>query len=252
MTFSLIHGRHLPGHGSQVVFRPCAASVNNHDIGKPHLWVVTRDFPNHGTHLSGRGSQVVFRPRPTWTTMRSDSPIYHGRHQAVSKVVSRPRPMWTSMRSGNPIYHGRYLPAVSKVVSRPRPMWTSMRSGNPNYELLYEFTLHCHLLGNLSVRSPFWQEWFQIYFKIEETTKNLNQVGRPRDLNPGPPECESRALPRSHLARWERFCWHEWYPEIWNLQGCIFSMTIIYTRKSALPNVHHSFRFSLVFLNTNV
>ena len=39
------------------------------------------------------------------------------------------------------------------------------------------------------------------YFKIEETTKNLNQVGRPRDLNPGPPECESRGLPRSHLAR---------------------------------------------------
>ena len=27
------------------------------------------------------------------------------------------------------------------------------------------------------------------YFKIEETTKNLNQVGRPRDLKPGPPEC---------------------------------------------------------------
>ena len=39
------------------------------------------------------------------------------------------------------------------------------------------------------------------YFQIEETTKNLNQVDRPRDLNPGPPECESRALPRSHLAR---------------------------------------------------
>ena len=31
--------------------------------------------------------------------------------------------------------------------------------------------------------------------------KNLSQVGRHRDLNPGPPECESRALPRSHLAR---------------------------------------------------
>ena len=42
---------------------------------------------------------------------------------------------------------------------------------------------------------------FLRYFKIEETTKNLNQVGRPRDLNPGPPECESRALPWSHLAR---------------------------------------------------
>ena len=39
---------------------------------------------------------------------------------------------------------------------------------------------------------------------IEETTENLNQVGRPRHLNPGPPECESRALPRSHLARLKR------------------------------------------------
>ena len=35
-----------------------------------------------------------------------------------------------------------------------------------------------------------------------ETTKNLNQDGRGRDLNPGPPECEPRALPRSHLARY--------------------------------------------------
>ena len=31
--------------------------------------------------------------------------------------------------------------------------------------------------------------------------KNLSQVGRYRDLNPGPPEWVSRALPRSHLAR---------------------------------------------------
>ena len=52
------------------------------------------------------------------------------------------------------------------------------------------------------------------YFKIEETTKNLNQVGRPRDLNPGPPEWESRALPRSHLAR---CCW------VWN---------VLYTHKT--------------------
>ena len=31
--------------------------------------------------------------------------------------------------------------------------------------------------------------------------KNLSQVGRHWNLNPEPPECESRALPRSHLAR---------------------------------------------------
>ena len=30
--------------------------------------------------------------------------------------------------------------------------------------------------------------------------KNISQIGRHRDLNPGPPECESRALPRSHLV----------------------------------------------------
>ena len=32
--------------------------------------------------------------------------------------------------------------------------------------------------------------------------KNLSQVDRHQDLNPGPPECESRALPQSHLARY--------------------------------------------------
>ena len=41
--------------------------------------------------------------------------------------------------------------------------------------------------------------------KIEETTKNLKQVGRSLDLNPEPPECESRALPRGHLARLPNF-----------------------------------------------
>ena len=36
--------------------------------------------------------------------------------------------------------------------------------------------------------------------------KNPSQIGRIRGLNPGPPECESRALPRSHLARFCRVC----------------------------------------------
>ena len=35
----------------------------------------------------------------------------------------------------------------------------------------------------------------------ENHGKNPSQVGRHQDLNPGPPKCESRALPRSHLAR---------------------------------------------------
>ena len=37
---------------------------------------------------------------------------------------------------------------------------------------------------------------------IEENyEENHTQVGRHRDLKPGSPECESHALPRSHLAR---------------------------------------------------
>ena len=35
--------------------------------------------------------------------------------------------------------------------------------------------------------------------------KSPSEVGWHRDLNQGPPERESRALPRSHLARCERF-----------------------------------------------
>ena len=35
--------------------------------------------------------------------------------------------------------------------------------------------------------------------------KTPSQVGRHRDSNQGPPECESRALPRSHLSRWITF-----------------------------------------------
>ena len=35
----------------------------------------------------------------------------------------------------------------------------------------------------------------------EKTKKNPSQVGSHQDLNPGPPECEPRALPWSHLAQ---------------------------------------------------
>ena len=81
--------------------------------------------------------------------------------------------MWTTMNLGNPFYHERHLSghvqcshratAMSNVVTGPLPTISIMRPGNPIYELLYEFKLHCHLLGNLSIRSsPFWQKWFQI------------------------------------------------------------------------------------------
>ena len=106
ISFFLIHGRHLPAHGSEVIFRPCAAAVNNHDIGQSH--------PRAATYEISQPMVDIYR-------------------------------------------------AVSKVIFRPRPTWTTMRPGNPIWELLYEFRLHCHLMGNLSIRTPsFWQEWFQI------------------------------------------------------------------------------------------
>ena len=86
-------------------------------------------------------------------------------YRAVSKVVSGPRPTWSTTSSDNPIYHasrlsGRVqssLRATSDVnyheIMQPRP-WATVR---------YEFTLHCYLLGNISIiSSPFWQQWFQI------------------------------------------------------------------------------------------
>ena len=42
--------------------------------------------------------------------------------------------------------------------------------------------------------------------RLRKPVKSLIQVGRHRDSIPGPPECESRALPRSHLARYLYFC----------------------------------------------
>ena len=38
--------------------------------------------------------------------------------------------------------------------------------------------------------------------------KNPSQVGRHRDSNQGPPECESRALPRSHSLCPACYCFH--------------------------------------------
>ena len=136
-----------------IVFRPCATVVNNHDIRQLNLWAITYAifFPTHDRHLLGSGPQAVFRQHP---------------------------------------------------------MWTTMRSGNPIYELLYEFRLHCHLLGNLRIQkstifdnngfrsretlncinssgiwgptrhSPLKNKQLLSCYKIEETTKNLNQVGQ--------------------------------------------------------------------------
>ena len=66
IRFFLIHGRHLPGYGSQVVFRSYAISVNNDDIGQLHLWSVTYEISSLMVrYLPGHGPQVVFRTSAT-------------------------------------------------------------------------------------------------------------------------------------------------------------------------------------------
>ena len=89
-----------------------------------------RVFPIHGKHLSGR----------VQSSLRATSDVNN--HE-----IRQPHLSWeTSIR-----------PCL--VVSGQRPTWTIMRSGNPMHELLCEFTLHCLLLRNLSIRSsPFWQQ----------------------------------------------------------------------------------------------
>ena len=81
---------------------------------------------------------------------------------------------------------------------------------------------------------------FLSYFKIEETTTNLNQVGRPLDLNPGPPECESNALPRSHLGRCVLFVMmtvnkFDFFKVSFAL--CIFSVCLLFVVAKNLPSV---------------
>ena len=100
----------------------------------------------------------------TWDFSVSMVDIY----QAVSKYSSghvrrkQPRDQTTPSNTADSYR------VVSKVVSRPRPTWTTMRSGNPIYELLYEFRLHCYLLGILySINPPFWEQWFQISRNIK-------------------------------------------------------------------------------------
>ena len=44
-----------------------------------------------------------------------------------------------------------------------------------------------------------------ICLMIEENHEKTCKVDRHRDLNPGPPECESRVLPWSHLSRFILF-----------------------------------------------
>ena len=91
-----------------------------------------RFFLIHGWHLSGR---VQCSHRVTiaiWTTMNSGNPIYHERHMSGRVQCSH------------------RATAVSKVVTGSLPTISITRPGNPIYEWLYEFKLHCHLLGNLS------------------------------------------------------------------------------------------------------
>ena len=102
-----------------------------------------RFFLIHDRNLSGR-VQSNLRATSDVNNHEFRQPLYHERHLS-SRVQCSHR-----------------ATAVSNVVTRPHPTRSIMRSGNPIYEL-YEFTLLCHLLGDLSIRSSlFWQQWFQI------------------------------------------------------------------------------------------
>ena len=108
-----------------------------------------RFFLIHGRHLSGRVQCSHRAKSATWTTMSYGNPVYHESHLSGRVQCSH------------------RATAVSNVVTGPLPTIWIKRPGNPIYELLYEFKIHCHLLGNLSIRSsPFWQQWFQDHEKL--------------------------------------------------------------------------------------
>ena len=102
---------------------------------------------------------------------------------------------------------------------------------------------------------------------IEENhEKNLSQVGRHRDLNPGPPECESRALPRSHLARYYYYYYYYYYYTTKGLlQGCclspiLFKIYIDVVLKTGRENamlweyqwIPNNFLYNLLFVDDQV
>ena len=124
--------------------------------------------------------------------------------------------MWTTMSSGNPVYHERHLSdrvqcshrtTTDDINHETRQLLGNLSHHFDNNAFRSRETLNIkYYISNSGIwgpirHLPLRNNKFLSYFKIEETTKNLNQVGRSQDLNPGPPECESRALPRSYLDR---------------------------------------------------
>ena len=69
--------------------------------------------------------------------------------------------------------------AVSKVVFWPRSTRTTTRSDNPIYELIYVFSLHCHLLGNFRIRS---RNFDNNGFRSRETVNINNCINNSGDL----------------------------------------------------------------------
>ena len=82
-----------------------------------------------------------------WDFSLSTADIY----RAVSNVVIGPRPRCEQpWAQATPSIMRDICRAVFNVVAGPLPTISITRPGNPIYELLYEFKLHSHLLGNLS------------------------------------------------------------------------------------------------------
>ena len=105
--------------------------------------------------LFGNGTLLIFfKPQQS----RMIFFLIRGRHLSGRVQCSHgPRP-WCAQRwvQATPSIMRDICRAVSNIVTGPLPTISVMILGNPIYELLYEFKLLCHLLGNLSIRSsPF-------------------------------------------------------------------------------------------------
>ena len=106
----------------------------------------------------GNGTLLIFFKLSShkWDFSLSMADIY----RAVSIGVTGPRPRceqpWVQ---ATPSIMRDICQAVSNVVTGPLPTISIMGPGNPIYELLYEFKLHFHLLGNL--RHHFYNNGFR-------------------------------------------------------------------------------------------
>ena len=164
----------------------------NNCINNSGIWGPTR-------HLSLKitNSLAVFRLRKslktcsrlvgrgTWSQDLSNANLvrYHGAIslgcfnycinicRAVSNVVAGPRPRreqpWVQATPSIMRWHlsGR-VQCSHRTTTDDTNQSRDQATPSMSYCMSSEFRLHCHLLGNLSIRSsPFWQQWFSDHEK---------------------------------------------------------------------------------------